>query len=82
MQGVPGGCRTCFGTGFVGRRALVELLEANSAIRDIILKTPTIGAIRDALGSEMFVTLQQCGWQLVAKGITSIDEVERVASSD
>lgn len=79
---VPGGCRTCFGTGFVGRRALVELLEANSAIRDIILKTPTIGAIRDALGSEMFVTLQQCGWQLVAKGITSIDEVERVASSD
>lgn len=78
----PGGCRTCFGTGFVGRRALVELLEANPSIRDIILGQPTIGAIRDALGSEMFVTLQQCGWQLVAKGVTSIDEVERVASSE
>jgi len=79
---VPGGCRACFGTGFVGRRCLMELLEANPSIRDIILRTPTIGAIREALGSEMFQTLQQSGWQLVAKGITSIDEVERVASSE
>jgi type II secretory ATPase GspE/PulE/Tfp pilus assembly ATPase PilB-like protein len=80
--GAAQGCRTCFGTGFVGRRALVELLEANSNIRDLILKGPTINGIRDALGSDMFVTLQQAGWQLVAKGVTSIDEVERVASGE
>lgn len=79
---VPQGCRTCFGTGFAGRRALVELLEMNSAIRDMVLKGPTISGIRDALGHDMFVTLQQCGYQLVAKGVTSIEEVERVASSE
>jgi general secretion pathway protein E len=82
MVCAPQGCKTCFGTGFVGRRALVELLEANAVIRDLILKGPTISGIREALGSDMFVTLQQAGWQLVAKGVTSIDEVERVASGE
>ena len=48
-------------------------------LRDVILKRATIADIRESLQLTMFTTLQQAGYQLVAEGITSVDEVERVA---
>jgi general secretion pathway protein E len=78
----PQGCSLCLGTGFVGRRALFELLEFNDALRDIVLKRPTIGDIRAVLAQGLFVSLSQYGYQLVAQGMTSVEEIERVASTD
>ncbi len=75
----PVGCSRCFETGYAGRRALFELLVMTDDLRDIILKKATIADIRSALQLTMFTTLQQAGYQLVADGITSVDEVERVA---
>ncbi len=75
----PVGCSRCFETGYAGRRALFELLVMTDELRDIILKRATIADIREALQLTMFTTLQQAGYQLVADGITSVDEVERVA---
>lgn len=79
---MPQGCTICLGTGFVGRRALFELLEFNDQLRDIVLKKPTIGEIRAVLSQGLFMSLQQYGWQLVAQGLTSVEEIERVASGD
>lgn len=76
------GCAMCLGTGYHGRRAIFELLEANDALRDIILRKPTIAAIRDVLATGLFMSLQQFGFHLVAQGVTTFDEVERVAGSD
>ena len=76
----PQGCAACLGTGFLGRRALFELLELNDELRDAILKTPTIAGIKKALSGGHFVTLRQYGLQLVANGETSFDEVDRVCS--
>lgn len=75
----PVGCSKCFETGYSGRRALFELLVMTDDLRDIILKRATIADIRESLRLTMFSTLQQAGYQLVADGITSVDEVERVA---
>lgn len=79
---IPVGCKRCLRTGFIGRRALFELLEFTNAMRDVVLKTPTIQGIRDIANQGLFITLQQHGYQLVAQGITNIDEVDRVAGSD
>jgi general secretion pathway protein E len=79
---VPAGCRRCLRTGFIGRRALFELLEFTDALRDVVLKKPTIQEIRSVLNQGLFTTLQQYGFQLVAAGVTSMDEVDRVAGSD
>jgi general secretion pathway protein E len=79
---VPTGCRRCLRTGYVGRRALFELLEFSNAMRDVVLKAPTIQGIRDIANQGLFMTLQQHGYQLVAQGATSMDEVDRVSGSE
>ena len=79
---VPTGCRQCLRTGFRGRHALFELLEINDQMRDEILKTPTIKGLREIAKQGLFMSLQQFGYHLVADGITSIEEVERVSGSE
>ena len=79
---VPTACKRCLKTGFIGRRAIFELLDFNDAMRDVVLKKPTIQGIREIAEQGLFMSLQQFGFQLVAQGATSIEEVDRVASSD
>ena len=76
------GCVRCLGTGFRGRRALFELLEVSNELRDVVLKEPSIGAIRKIIHGGHFDTLTEFGWRLVAEGSTTIDEIERVAGSE
>lgn len=78
----PVGCRRCLKTGFVGRRAIFEMLEFNPDLRDVVLNQPTIQAIREVAKRGLFHTLQESGYQLVAQGVTSVDEVDRVAGTN
>lgn len=75
------GCEKCLGTGYLGRQGLFELLAINDNLRDIILKKPTMIEIRDALKRTVFTSLQEGGYQMVAQGLTSMDEVERTVGS-
>ena len=78
----PQGCAYCLDTGFYGRRAIFEMVEFNDNLRDVILKKPTIAQIRESLSGSLFTTLQSYGFQLVANGMTSFDEIERVSGTD
>ena len=78
----PVGCKKCFRTGYTGRRAIFETLIVTDDMRDVILKTPTIQAIREAIQMTMFQSLRQSGYHYVLDGLTSIDEVERVVGTD
>ena len=51
----PVGCARCLGTGFSGRRAIFELLSTTEELRDVILKSPTIQEIKDAVRTTKFV---------------------------
>ena len=51
-------------------------------MRDVILKSPTIGGLREIADQGLFMTLQQYGFQLVARGETCMEEIERVAASE
>jgi general secretion pathway protein E len=73
------GCAQCLKTGFRGRRAIFEMLDFTQDLRDVVLKDPSIGAIRKVSERGLFTTLLQSGWQLAARGLTSVDEAERVA---
>ncbi len=79
---LPVGCPKCLNTGFAGRRGVFELLQVSDDIRDVILKNPTIQAIRESVKLTVFTPLQRSGFKLVADGITSMDEVERVTGMD
>jgi general secretion pathway protein E len=73
----PKGCRRCLNTGFFGRRTVVELLSFNQALREVILKTPTMQEIVKNLGPQNYIRLAESGYRLVAEGITSFDEADR-----
>lgn len=78
----PTGCKRCLKTGFIGRCAIFELLEMTDELRDIVLHKPAIQDIRHVINRGLFNTLSQSGYQLVGKGLTGVDEIERVAGSD
>ena len=78
----PTGCAACLRTGFVGRRAIFELLEFNDALRDIVLQEPSIQAIKKVIEADLFTTLRTFGLRLAAQGITSLEEVNQVAGGE
>lgn len=78
----PRGCKRCLLTGFIGRRALFELLDINDQMRDQILKTPTIQGIRQLAEQGHFISLEAYGFGLVAQGLTNFEEIERVSGSN
>jgi general secretion pathway protein E len=75
------GCRKCMNTGYRGRIALFETLLFTPQVRDVILTNPTITDIRKAAGEWMFHTLTASGYRKVIEGVTTVQEVERVAST-
>ncbi len=78
---IPVGCAACLKTGYRGRRAIYELLDFNDELRDVVLKEPNIGAMKKVVDKGLFTSLLQHGWTLAAKGVTDLDEVERVAGA-
>lgn len=76
------GCRQCHGTGYAGRLAIFELLSTDSRIRQLCTKSASTADIRSHLLAQGMITLRQSGWQRVASGETSIDEVLRVCTEE
>ncbi len=72
------GCAKCLGTGYSGRRAVFELLEINDRMKDLMLKKPTLTDLKAAAKGPGFVTLRGDGYRLVAQGVTTFSEVDRM----
>ena len=78
----PVGCRECRDTGYAGRVALYELLIPNDDIRRLAgEKAPSIEVKKVARANGM-APLRDNGWKKVGLGITSVEEVVRVAKED
>lgn len=75
------GCAKCLRTGYRGRRAIFELLEFTDELRDLVMNNPTIHGMRKIIEGGLFTTLIQSGYQLAAKGVASLEEVESVAGT-
>jgi type IV pilus assembly protein PilB len=75
----PVGCRACGNTGYHGRTAIYEVLPVNGEIRKLIGQT-TEEIHSEAVKSGM-ITLEQDGQRVVLEGVTSLEEVRRVAGN-
>jgi general secretion pathway protein E/type IV pilus assembly protein PilB len=78
----PVGCRDCRHTGYSGRIALYELLTATEPIRLLASAGRTSHEIKEAARKSGMMTLRENGWRKVLSGITSVDEVIRMAKED
>ena len=72
------GCPTCNGTGYKGRTAVHEIMEIDDELRKLIIKGGTADEIRDLAKKKGMRTLYQSGLLKVKKGITSLEEINRV----
>lgn len=73
------GCGACSGTGFRGRVALHEVMTLSEGLEQLAVARATGTAMRQLALDEGMVSLRDDGFSKVAQGITTIDEVLRVA---
>jgi general secretion pathway protein E len=76
------GCEACFHTGYLGRKAIYELLIVDDHIRQLIMKNTDAATIKAAATQYGMHTLRQDGANNVLQGITSVDEVVRVTQKE
>ncbi len=75
----PQGCLECRRTGFQGRVGLYELLLMSREIKSLITPDTDIVRLRDQAMREGMKPLRISGAKKIAAGITTIDEVLKVA---
>lgn len=73
------GCKECNNTGFRGRIGIYEILVVNKEVREAISRRLPSEALKDICIKNGMKTLKDSGFQLVLKGVTTIEEVFGVA---
>lgn len=75
------GCTKCHGLGYVGRTIILEYLEITPEISRLLLKNANADEIEEAAIKNGMIKAREYALSLVHKGITSLEEVDRVLSS-
>ncbi len=73
------GCQQCANTGFLGRVGIFEVLPVTEKVGHLILEHSPASEIEKEAVQEGMVTMKQDGYLKVLEGITTIDEILRVA---
>ncbi len=73
------GCQACRNTGYHGRRAIFEWMDLDNVIRQMVLKSCSSGEIREVAVRAGMRSLSDDGWRLIGEGVTTPEEVMRVA---
>ncbi|MFB3886010.1 MAG: GspE/PulE family protein [Thermodesulfobacteriota bacterium] len=73
------GCKNCKQSGYQGRSGIFELLFVNEKIKQLIAERASTQVIREAAKKTVgMVSLREDGLRKVLKGITTLEEVDRV----
>ncbi|HPJ27125.1 MAG TPA: GspE/PulE family protein [Synergistaceae bacterium] len=73
------GCEACRNTGYSGRVGLYEQFVVNETLREAIARRAPLGELRKLAEAEGFVSLFDRGIRKVEQGMTSPEELSRVA---
>ncbi len=78
----PRGCRECGDTGFSGRTGVFELLTTDPVLQQMCAENKSATEMRSYALKHGMTTLRHSGWEQVAAGVTSVDEVVRITRGD
>lgn len=73
------GCEKCNNTGYLGRIAIYEVMPISEKISKLIVSKSSASDIQKLAMEEGMLTMKQDGYVKVLEGVTSMDEVIRVA---
>lgn len=66
--------------GYVGRAGIYEVMDVSEAVQQLILKRATSSEVQKVAMEEGMVTMRQDGYLKALTGLTTIEEVNRVAA--
>lgn len=72
-------CTSCGGSGYLGRVGMFEVFAITPAISKLILSHAPMSEIEAMAVSESMITMKQDGYMKALEGITTLEEVLRVA---
>lgn len=76
----PVGCKNCSNIGFKGQIVIAEVLRFDDFLRNLILENKSISEIHHYVNQNLkMITLFEDGIIKTLKGLTTLEEVERVA---
>jgi type II secretory ATPase GspE/PulE/Tfp pilus assembly ATPase PilB-like protein len=73
------GCEDCGNSGYLGRVGIFETLPVTDKITALVLSNPDSSTIEKEAIAEGMITMKQDGYIKVLQGITTVEEVLRVA---
>lgn len=77
------GCRQCNNSGYKGRISIHEILLVDKEIKSMITKGSSVEEIKQyAIREQGMSTLKQSALDLVKEGVTTVDELLKVAYTD
>ncbi|MEN8152738.1 MAG: GspE/PulE family protein [Acidobacteriota bacterium] len=74
----PSGCPECSNIGYSGRTVIGEILELTDEIKEMILDKKPLSEIKKLAMEQGMIPIRKNGITKVKKGITSIEELNRV----
>lgn len=75
----PNGCDKCNNTGYLGRIAIYEVMPISEKIAKMVVEKSSAASIQRLAMADGMLTMKQDGYVKVLEGVTTLDEVLRVA---
>jgi type IV pilus assembly protein PilB len=76
------GCKACHNTGYRGRKGIFELMELNNQVRELAFNRAPTNKLRQAAKASGMKSLLEDGKNKILKGITTPEEIGRIAQSE
>lgn len=76
----PVGCLECRNTGYLGRQGIYEIMPLSETLQPLLIEACDVSRLRRQAMKDGMRTLRLSGAQKVGAGVTSIEEVMRVAA--
>ncbi len=76
------GCEKCKGTGYRGRKAIIEHIEMDGDMGEMFIKKMTVSAMKKKALSKGVVFLRDAAIKEMVRGVTTLEEINRVTFID
>lgn len=73
------GCSECGDSGYLGRVGIFEVLPVSEKVAHLVLEHPDSATIEKQAIAEGMITMKQDGYLKVLQGVTTVEEILRVA---
>ena len=71
-------CTRCGGVGYLGRTGMFAVLKMTDGMKEILTTKPSATALKQQMKKDGLPTFEREGLRLVAEGVTSLEELQRV----